>query len=363
MKIKKLGLPFGAAGLTLAITLFWVGSGMAKQPASSINFHELYQSNLGEGQLADGKYAEAIATYTTLAADTKDPVLAALGKARAAVALGLQDGQYEAGLAQARTVTDRAYAVQACMQLMFAKEDFQRLVDEYRDEKIADWPERTLPSLPKVGREDVRALALFDRGRALLRIGETQTAARDIDQASEFAGRNRKLTILSFLAKDVYTQALKDTDKTFETNRRIVELDAGFAATFHAGLSAAQHLRERKRYDEALDVLAHFPWRTMSGYWFAAFANSVAKTLSDAGRFAEAADVYRSLAEAGEKKADSNQCSAAAVQWGRMLAATGNLEVAKTVFEALLARDNTSKTVRQQAEAALAELAQPNQKD
>ncbi len=362
MKIKKLGLPFGAAGLTLAITLFWLGCGMAIQPVSSINFHELYRANQGEGQLADGKYAEAIATYTALAANTSDPVLVAMAEARIAVAVGLQDSGYEAGLAHARTVAERAYAVQACMQLMFAKEDFQRLIDDYCDEEIAAWPERTLPSLPKVGREDVRALALFDRGRAFLRIGDAQTAARDIDRASEFAGQNRKLTILSFLANDVYTQALKDTDKTFETNRRIVELDGGFAATLSAALSATHYLRERKRYDEALAVLARFPWRTMNGYWFAAFANSVGLTLSDAGRFAEAADIYRLLAEASDAKADSKQRGAAAVQWGRMLAAAGNLEAARGVFEALLARDNTSKTDRQQAEAALAELDQPNQK-
>lgn len=141
-------------------------------------------------------------------------------------------------------------------------------------------------------------------------------------------------------------------------------LNAGYAATSHAVISAAGYLRERERYDEALDILNRRAWRTWDGFWFVRFVNAVGQTLSEAGRHAEAADVYRLLAEADESRADGNARNAAAVQWGRMLIAAGHLADARNVFyELLTVRDDLPEPLWRQAEALLAELSQPQRDD
>ena len=341
----------------IALTLLGAGPGFAEPSTENIDFHDTYEASKGEKELATEQYEQAYGTYSKLAAETSNPGLATVAGARAAVALGLQEGMYGQGLERARAITDRPCSVQAQMQLMVANEDYQKLLDAFADEDIAVWPKRTLPKLWHFGRQDLRALALADRARAYLETGNAEAAVRDAEKALEFAdGERHKLKILSFLGSHVYRRTLRDPDKTFETDMRIVELDAGHATTLQARIDAAAYLRAGKRYDEALAVLGS-DWKTsQSRHWFTRGMPALAETLAAAGRFGEAADAYRIMAEADDKRTNKAHRSWAALRMAAMLAEAGDSDAAGMVYTDLLARNDVSEDDREQAKAALAEL-------
>ncbi|MCA1808762.1 MAG: hypothetical protein LC725_04805, partial [Lentisphaerae bacterium] len=162
--------------ILIAVTLLWAGRGLTEQSVVKMNFYEAYEARQAETQLSYKKHEAAYEAYSSLAARTSDPDLATLAKARAAVAFGLQQDNYEQGLEQARAVTDRPVSVQAQMQLMVACADYQKLLDAFAEEDIAAWPKRTLPNMERWGRQDLRALALVDRARAYLETGNAQVA-------------------------------------------------------------------------------------------------------------------------------------------------------------------------------------------
>ncbi|MCA1808099.1 MAG: hypothetical protein LC725_01320 [Lentisphaerae bacterium] len=101
----------------IVITLLCVGHGFAAQSVVNMNFYEAYQASQGELQLYLGGKSpknneKAYETYSTLAAETSDSELATLARARAAVAFGLQEGNYTQGLERATAVADRPLSVQ-----------------------------------------------------------------------------------------------------------------------------------------------------------------------------------------------------------------------------------------------------------
>ncbi|MCA1808100.1 MAG: hypothetical protein LC725_01325 [Lentisphaerae bacterium] len=116
---------------------------------------------------------------------------------------------------------------------------------------------------------------------------------------------------------------MKDADKTFETDMRIIELDAGQSGTLQARIQASGYLRANQRYDEALAVLGP-GWSTKSRHWFTLGMKSVAETLAAAGRYREAADAYRVMAEADDKQMNEADRTWAAAQMAQMLAEAGD---------------------------------------
>lgn len=294
--------------IALALTLLLAVSCLAEQSVVDMNFYEAYLARQGETLLHSARKSaknreKAYETYSNLAANTSDSELATLAKARAAVALGLQEGKYEQGLERARAVADRAFSVQAQMQLMVANKDYQKLLDEFATEDIPAWPKRTLPAFWNYGNQDLRARALADRAQAYLETGNTAAAVADAEKALEFAeAKKHKLGILDFLARKVYERKLRDVDKTFEIDMKIIELDAGQSGTLQARIQAGAYLLGKKRYDEALAALGPGWSKVKSRHWFSRGMKAVADTLAAAGRYGEAADAYRIMAEADGKR-------------------------------------------------------------
>lgn len=344
---------------TLGLLAAWC---FADPPMTSMLFRDMFQANQGEGQLAAKEFEQAVATYDELAGTTADPVIASLAKARAAVAVGLQESNYEQGLARARGVTDRAYGVQAQIALMFAADAFQEIVDAFGEEDIAAWPERKLPQLPQLGREAVGALALFDRGRAFFNLGDVQAAVRDLEQAQAFADTSRlRLSILTFLSRSVYARALDDLDRAFEADRRIAALRMGhMAAYLRHLLAAARYLHERERWDEALDVLGNVDWKRFppASSWHHSVANATGQALAGAGRYADAAEIYRQIVE--NRACPIDRRAVAGLKAAEMLTLAGDPAGARQVVREVIALDGLKDDHRQQAEDALADLAQPD---
>jgi hypothetical protein len=341
--------------ILMVLTLLWAGRGLAEQSVVNMNFYEAYQACQGEVQIETKKYKEAYETYSKLAAKTSDSDLATLAKARAAVALGLQEGKYEQGLERADSVADYPFSIQSRIQLMAGNRDYKKLLEAFADEDIPAWPKRVLPKLWNFGSRDLRSLALYDRGRAHLETGNAKAAVTDIEKALEFTeSEHQKSELLSFLARQVYERKLKDADKTFETDMRILELGKG--KKLQSRIQAAAYLRGKQRYDEAMTVLGPGWSRSTSRHWFTRGMKAVAETLAAAGRYREAADAYRIMAEADDKRTNKADRSWAALQMARVLAEAGDTEAAGMVYTDLLARNDVSEENREQARAALAAL-------
>lgn len=344
----------------IVIAMCWVGQGWAEPATADIDFHDAYEAIEGEKLMATKQYEQAYATYSKLAAETSDPDLAILARARAAVALGLQDGKYEAGLEDADAIPDRTWAVQSRIHLMAAEEEYESLLDTFAGEDIPAWPERTLPKLWRYGQQDLRALALADRAQAYLATGDPEAAVRDLERALDFAAADRhKLRILSFLGEHVYRRTLRDVDKTFETNRRIVALNAGHATTLQARINVANRLSAEGQHEEALAVLGDDWKKSKSQHWFSRGMMALGDALAAAGQLEEAADAYRLMAEADDSRTNAANRSWAALQLARVLTDLNETEAAGMIYTELLARKDVPDPDREQARAALADLIHP----
>ncbi len=334
--------------------------GVSLASLADLDFHRMHREDAAERLLQAAQYPEAQAAYDALAADAPDPVARKMAEARAAVALGLQPNRYADGLARAAAIDDRAYATQARMQLMFARERFAELLEAYGDEDIAAWPERRLPTEPPFGRPDVRGLAFFDRGRAFRDAGEHAAAARDLAQAEALSESPERRAVILYKLASLYS-ATGESERVFETYLALARNGRVSWHFFQGVFRAAEYLRARERYDEALEVIAlmrpeafrgaigmHVRGLTMRG-----------RILAEAGRYAEAADAFRTILDNRAVSVDGR--AAAKLALGRVRVAAGDLETARKAYRTLADWEEAKDDHREQARTALDALDQPPQ--
>ncbi len=269
-------------------------------------FHRKYQESTAEGLAQDKKYPVAREAFERLAATAKDAIEKAMWQARAAEAVGLQDGKLEEGMALAKSIDDKPYSVQIQIQLMFTKRDYTGIVNKFDQEDIAAWPPRQI--VKGVGwakDEDARCLALYHRGAAYYRTGAGAAAEKDLEKAAELAVNNdQKVAIYRDLA-DMEAQLLKNKEKAFEVNMKLTHLQ-GATPVYMGFLDAAAYLREQKKYDKALELLRRMPLpdEPMEGNgWPKSKLFAIGQTLAEAGKTEEAIAVYNKVI-ASEKYSD-----------------------------------------------------------
>ncbi len=285
-------------------------SALAYSADFTLDFQRPYQESVAEGLFAQAtNYPAAREAFEKLAATAKDAIEKAMWQARAAEAVGLQNGKLEEGLAMAKSIDDKPYSVQSQIELMLANKDYTGIVNRFGQEDIAAWPPRRIAMRTGWAKdEDARGMALYHRGYAYYRTGAGAAAEKDLEKAAEFAVNNdKKVAIYRDLA-DMEAQLLKNKEKAFEINMRLTHLQ-GAAPVYIGFLGAADYLREQKKYDEALELLRRMPLpdEPMEGNgWPKSKLFAIGHTLAEAGKTEEAIAVYDKII-ASEKYNDSDK--------------------------------------------------------
>ncbi len=287
----------------LTVMLFWAPLAFS---ADFKYFHQKYQESVADGLMQDKNYPAAREAFEKLAATAKDAIEKAMWQARAAEAVGLQNGKFDEGLALAKAIDDKPYSVQIQIQLMFAKGDYTGIVNRFGQESIAAWPPRRI--VQRVGwfkDEDARGMALYHRGLAYYRTGTGAAAEKDLEQAAELAVNNdQKVSVYRNLA-EMEAQLLKNKAKAFDANMKLTYLQGG-EPVLMGFLRAADYLREQKRYDEALELLRRMPVSAElqdGDSWTQCKLYAMGQALAEAGKTEEAIAIYNKLVA-------SEQCSA-----------------------------------------------------
>ena len=339
--------------IVLALALCW--SATAAADFFEIDFFRKHEEAQAERLLSERDYEEAREALEALAETADGDVEKALWRARAAIAVGLQDGRFDEGMEMAEAIEDRPYSIQARIELMHSKRDYAGLIEAFGDENIAEWPARRIPPKPRYGNEaDARCIALYHRGHAYYQTSEGEAAARDLAKASELAQNSRrKLDIWRIQAAN-YTQRLGDEEKAFEANMRIAGLGGGGANFYRGVIGAANYLRGQGQHDEALDVLSRMNPYEQRGWWLGEGLIAVGRTLAEAGRTDEAVEAYMQVAETEDQR--DRHRSAAYFLAAEALADAGRAEEAIEAYKTLLDFDGASDDHKERADEALGEM-------
>ena len=319
-----------------------------------VDFHRKYQELQAEALFVNKQYEQAREAFDKLAATAKDQVAKAMWQGRSAIAMGLQEGQFENGIEAAKAISDQPYSVQAQVELMTAKKDYKGLIGAFGSEDIAAWPARAIPRQPKFPQDDARCCVLFDRGCAFIETGDGQAAAKDLDKAEELALSDaRKFLIWRAQARN-QSQLLKNEEKAFDANFKIAGLKSGGADYYRAVIAAAGYLSKQGKYDEALEILDRMHPYDQSGSWLGAGLLAVGRTLAAAGRTDKAVSAFRQVAD--DKRTSDNDRCAALLAIGETLAAAGQTDKAVAAYKELLAREKIHAQFKEKAQEALKKL-------
>jgi len=343
---------------TCVVALAALGATPVSFADFNVDFHRKYQEAQAERLLTERKHTEARQAFEKLAATAGTQVEKAMWQARAAIAEGTRKGGFDRGVTMAKAIEDRPYSIQARMELMTLKRDYEGLIEAFRDEDIAAWPPRPLPPRRHYRKaSDARCCAQFDRGRAFYKLRYGEAAVKDLQKAEELARNNkRKIDILLTLA---YTQSqlLKNEEKAFAAYTSIAELGGGGANYYRGVIGAADHLRKQGRYDEALTVLDKMNPYRQSGWWLGAGLLAVGQTLVDAGKPEEAIPAYRKIIDGSS--AHPYHISAARLALGDLLTRTGRTSEAIDVYKELIGSAGTRPVDRAKAVEALKKIEKP----
>ena len=306
--------------------------------------------------LDEGKHEEARSAFEALAADAATELEESKFQARAAIALGMKESGYEAGLEKAKAIQHRPYAVYAQLEIMRAREKYEAVVAQFKDEPIGEWSDYPVPPVT-AGRwdtspQDVKMYAWRARGIAFYETGQAEAADHDLQEAIGLCKTDRKgdqwLKLGLFgMSIDNATQQLKDEDKAFELKMRTVRgINRFKGKSQYMGIvtSVANRLREKGEFDRALNVLDHARLKDGVGTWFGV------------GKLAYGR-VYVAKADAQEAEAQKlKQAGQAEQAAGLMKQASKSREMAVSFFNALVESPKGNEGHKKAAEEALAEL-------
>lgn len=339
--------------IVLALALCWSANAVAD--FFEMDFFRKHEEAQAERLLSDRDYEEAREALEALAETADGDVEKALWRARAAIAVGLQEGRFDEGMEMAEAIEDRPYSIQARIELMHSKRDYDGIIEAFGDEDIAEWPGRRIPPKPRYGSEaDARCIALYHRGNAYYQTGDGQAAARDLAAASELARNSRrKLSIWRVQAAN-YSQRLGDEEKAFEANMRVAGLGGGGASYYRGVIGAANYLRGQGRHDEALEVLSRMNPYEQRGWWLGEGLIAVGRTLAEAGKTDEAVEAFAQVAETEDQR--DRHRSAAYFLAAEALHDAGRAEEAIEAYKTLLDFEGASDAHKERAQVALEDL-------
>lgn len=323
----------------------------------NVDFGRKYKEMAAERLYWDKKYEEARKAFEKLAETAATPEEKSMWTTRAVIALGTpkDKGKRAEAIEKAKSIQPRPYSVLAQMTLMSWNRDNKGLVETFKDEKIAEWPELKTSRRARDPAEDVRARALYLRGTALAAVGDRQAAEQDLTRAVELI-TGRGLKIDACLALGNNRRALKNEDGALAAYMMVVDpkKGGGGADYYRCLLGAADVLRGKKQFDESLKLIKSMKAHKMKGYWFSAGQNALGETLADAGNTDEAIATFKEVIE--EKTSPPHQQAEARLLLGETLANSGKTDEGIAVLEKLKNDETAHKVYRNKATKALKRL-------
>lgn len=223
-----------------------------------------------------GKHLEAMFAFSNLVSEAKSDVQRSDALEQAAFWAGNLKRHAEA-MAFAEQIPLPATRKNCRMKILRNTGRHEELIAEFKDEKIAEWPESQVGE----GR--------FSRGAAYAALKDGASAAADLQAAVDYmADPLRKAAALSALG-DNYRSNLQDDAKALDAYGRIVAMNMGYYATaLSAVLSSVNILKKQGAYDEAFKMLDGVDTSTMGGYWLGALLAARAELFASQGRSSEA---------------------------------------------------------------------------
>ncbi len=331
--------------------------------ALQLDFQRRYQLLEAERQFAREEFAEARESFQQLAESAGSGAESAALLARAAVALGHQEEQFEAAMQEASELEHEPSKIYAIISLMALQSDWSGIVERFGEVTVEEWEEVRLPARPRGSEEELRTLFFIKRGRAFEQTGNYERAEQDLAAAADLAvsrsprARPGLLTVLNSLA-ELRARRLDDAEGAFEAYKRIAEegTGRGKALYLRAALRAARYLREQERYDEAIEMLKLMnpESRPAGGYWYGTGMLEFGRIYRAAGKQEEAEKTYAKILE--RPNVDTRYITSAARSRAEVLAEAGKTKQALDTYRALLEREDIDDAVRERAKAAIKEL-------
>ena len=354
--LRNTGMPHVMQTCVLTLATLWATGAPAVD--FNVDFHRKYKEAQAERLFAERKYPEARQAFEKLAATAGTPVEKAMWQGRAAIAAGTRKGGFDRGMEMAKAIEDRPYSIQARMELMSSKRDYEGLIEAFKDEDIAAWPPRPIPPRPRYGEEaDARCCALLDRGQAFYKTRSGKAAEKDLEKAAELARNSRRKIDIWLTLAYAQSQLLKNEEKAFAAYMSIAELGGGGADCYRGVIGAADFLRKQGKYDEALDILSRMDPYRQSGWWLGAGLLAVGQTLVDAGKPEEAVAAYRKIIDG--RAPHPYHVSAARLALGDILAETGRTAEAIAVYRKLILSKKSRPVDKAKAIKALEKIEEP----
>ena len=251
----------------------------------------------------------------------------------------------------ARKIADRPYAVFVQMRIMFGAKRYAALAEAFADEQIANWPYREAPPHPRFKERDLRAYALYDRGRALREVGDAQAAEHDLARATDFVSGNEMETQIWYSLARLRQRRLDDDRGALDAYSHIARMqDPEPRRTYYRAVAAAARLlRDRGRHVQAIDMVRRLNPAEANGRSRATAFLAQARTYAAAGRTDEAMAAYRGAL--GFDTIFSQNRAEALLYLGQAHAEAGEFNKARDAYRKVVndeeAPDADRKTARQ----------------
>jgi tetratricopeptide (TPR) repeat protein len=231
-------------------------------------------------------YEAAHQTFVKLAASAPNGQGKAESLSYAAMALGRRK-QYDQALELAKTIEAKPVAAYTQMAIMNTNPKQKELIAAFKDEDIGAWPDRI----------NYKGFQL--RGAAYIVTKDRQPAVKDFERCVELAGSDiyTKLEALNDVA-GLY-HVLKDDAKAMDSYQKAFAIYDDDPDRKGRGiypttlLAAARVLKDQKKYDEALAILAKLPPRHRRNVYGFLFLEAYGDICIEQGKKDEALAKYQ----------------------------------------------------------------------
>jgi len=235
--------------------------------------------------LAKGeKFDEAIKAFVELAekTDIRDRNAECLREA-ALIANGQKN--YEKALELAKKIRNKPLSKTCRMEIMLRNKKYQELIDEFKDEDIALWPEHC------VGK------GFYSRGCAYQRLKKPEEAAADLEMATLYYASKSEMSSALLDLGNTYLNGLKDEAKALKAFKKLATDGLKYAWTTRAGIRNAVVLYiKQKNYSDAHRILDKYDVSDLTGgYWSGIILLSRARIFAAEGRRDEAIALYKTI--------------------------------------------------------------------
>lgn len=231
-----------------------------------------------------GKHQEALAAFSNLVAEAKSDFQKTDALEQAAFWAGILK-QHDLALEFAQRIPIPAAAKNCRMKILRDTGKSKELIAEFKDERIADWPE----SLVGEGS--------FHRGAAYYSLKDGKAAEADLKTAANYLTDDTKAAAALLMLADNYRNNLQDDARALEAYAKVTEkLKGSSYITLTAVISAAAIRRKQGKCEEALKTLQQADISKMGGTWLGTFLCAYGEIHEAQGKKAEALAKYKEAA-------------------------------------------------------------------